>query len=51
MAPKFADIPIVVMEQGVTAKVFLDAVNGTIDSITKTAVFFSLQPEIWWRSS
>jgi len=45
MAPKFADRLIVVMEHGGTAKVLLDAVNGTIDSMTKTAIFFSLQPE------
>ena len=30
---------------GGTAKGLLDAVNGTVDSMTKTAVFFSLQPE------
>jgi hypothetical protein len=45
IAPKFADRPIVVMEQGATARVPLDAMNGTIDSMTKTVVFFSLQPE------
>jgi hypothetical protein len=32
----------VVMEQGRTAEAALDAVNGTIDSMIKTAVFFSL---------
>jgi hypothetical protein len=37
---------LIVIEQRATAKVPLDAVNGTIDSITKTAVFFSLQPEL-----
>ncbi len=42
MAPKFADRLIVVMEQGGTAQVLLDAANGTIDSMTKTAVIFSL---------
>jgi hypothetical protein len=47
MAPKIADRPITVMERGATAKVPLDAVNGTIDSMTKTAVIFSLQPELW----
>jgi hypothetical protein len=37
---------LIVIEQRAIAKVPLDAVNGTIDSITKTAVFFSLQPEL-----
>jgi len=32
----------VVMEQGGTAKAAIDAANGTIDNMTKTAVFFSL---------
>ena len=43
MAPKFEDMPIVVMEQWVTAEALLHAMNGTIDSMTKTAVFFSLR--------
>jgi hypothetical protein len=43
MVPKFADRPIIVMEQGATAKVLLDDVNETIDSMPRTAVIFSLQ--------
>lgn len=46
MAPKFADRLIIVMEQGATAKVPLNAVDRMIDIITKTAVFFTLQPEL-----
>ena len=42
MAPKFEDLGMVVMEQGETAEAALDAVNGTINSMTKTTVFFSL---------
>jgi shikimate 5-dehydrogenase len=41
MAPKFKDMWMVVMGAGGTAKAALNAVNGTIDSMTKTAVFFS----------
>ena len=37
---------IVVIGWGITVKVLLDALNGTINSITKSTVFFSLQPEI-----
>ena len=33
------------VEQGCKAEAGLDAMNGTIDSITNTAVFFSLQTE------
>ena len=50
MSPKFADRPIVVMEQGGTAEAALDAMDRTIDSMTKTAVFFSLQTEYLWRN-
>lgn len=32
----------VVVKQGYKAKAVLDAINGTINSITKTAVFFLL---------
>lgn len=44
MAPKFGDRPIVVMEQGGTAEAAFDAVDGTIDSIVKTAVFSYCKP-------
>jgi hypothetical protein len=40
MAPKFAERPMVVAEQGGTAKAALDAIDGIIDSITKTAGIF-----------
>lgn len=45
MVPKFVDRPIVVLEQGRIAEAALDAIDGTIDSMTKTAVFFSLRTE------
>ena len=45
MAPIFEDMPIVVIEQWVIAEALLHTINGTIDSMTKTAVFFSLQPK------
>jgi len=51
MAPIFADSPMVVIEQGETAEAVLDAVYGTIDSRTKTTVFFSLQTKFLWRNS
>jgi hypothetical protein len=38
LALKFGDRPIVIIEQGGTAKAAFDAVDRTID-ITKTAVF------------
>jgi hypothetical protein len=50
MAPKFAERPIVVMEQGGTAEAALDAIDGMINSMTKTAVFFSLQTESLGRN-
>ena len=50
MAPKFADTPIVVMEPGGTAEAALDGMDGRIDSMTKTAVFFSLHTESLWRN-
>jgi hypothetical protein len=37
--PKFGDRPIVIIEQGGTAKAIFNAVNGTIDRITTTVVF------------
>lgn len=40
MVPKFVDRQIVVIEQGRIAKAALDAMDETIDSITKTAVFW-----------
>jgi hypothetical protein len=50
MSLKFADRPIVVMEQGGTAEAALDVMDRTIGSMTKTAVFFSLQTESLWRN-
>jgi hypothetical protein len=41
MVPKFEDMPIVVIEQRQIAEVLFYAMNGTIDSITKTIVFLS----------
>ena len=38
-APKFEDMPIVVMEQGVQAEAPFRAMNRTIDRVIKTAVF------------
>jgi hypothetical protein len=32
------------------AEALLHAMNGTIDSMTKTAVFFSLQPKFLWKN-
>jgi hypothetical protein len=49
IAPKFEDMPIVVMEQEVTAEAPLRAMNQKIDGVTKTAVFFSLKPDIMWE--
>lgn len=51
MAPKFKDMLLVVIEQGETAEAALDAVKGTIDNITKTAVFFSLHTGFWCRNA
>jgi hypothetical protein len=42
MAPKLAERPIVLIEQGETAKAALDTVNETINSITKTAAILLL---------
>ena len=50
MAPKLADRSIVVMERAGIAEPALDAIDGTIDNMTKTAVFFLLQTESLWRS-
>lgn len=44
MAPKLGDRPIVMIEQGGTAEAAFNAVNGTIDSITITAVFSFCKP-------
>ena len=44
MVPKFGDRPIVVMEQGGTAKRAFNAINGTIDNITTTIVFSYYKP-------
>jgi len=49
IAPKFEGMPIVVMEQEVTAEAPLRAMNQKIDGMTKTAVFFSLKPDIMWE--
>lgn len=48
--PKFVERPIIAIEQGVTAEADLDAMNGMIDSMTKTVVFLSLQAETLWRN-
>ena len=34
---------------GATAEAELDAINGMIDSMTKTVVFLSLQAETLWK--
>lgn len=44
MAPKLGDRPIVMIEQGGTAEAAFDAVGGTIDSMTTTAVFSHCKP-------
>jgi hypothetical protein len=41
VAPKFRDRLIVIIEQGEIAEAAFDAVDGTIDSITKTTVFLT----------
>jgi hypothetical protein len=38
MAPKLKDRPIFVIEQGGTAEVAFDAIDGRIDSIIRTAL-------------
>ena len=45
MAPNSRNRPIVVTEQGGTAKAAFDATDGTIDSRAKTAVIFLLESE------
>jgi hypothetical protein len=44
VAPKLGDRPIVMIEQGGTAEEPLNAVDGTIDSITTTVVFSHCKP-------
>ena len=44
MAPKLGDRPIVIIEHGGTAEAALDAVDGTIDSMTTSAVFSHCKP-------
>jgi hypothetical protein len=39
MTPKLGDTAIVMIELGGTAEAAIDAVDGTINSMTKTAVF------------
>ena len=51
MVPKFGDKPIVIIEQGGTAEMAFNAVDGTIDNMTTTIVFFLLQPESLCRNS
>ena len=46
MAPKYAKRPIIAVEQGGTAGAVVDAVNGTIDSMPKTSVYFPVPPSI-----
>ena len=42
MAPKFEETWMVVIEQGGTANAAIDAMDGTIDNMTKTGVIFSV---------
>ena len=44
MAPKLGDRPVVMIEQGETAKVAFNVVDRTIDSITITMVFSYYKP-------
>jgi hypothetical protein len=44
MAPKPGDKPIVIIEQGGIAERAFDAVDGIIDSITITVVFYYYKP-------
>ena len=39
MAPRCEDTWVIVLEQGETAEAAFDAMNGMIDSMSKTAVF------------
>ena len=39
MVPKFEDRATVIIEQGETAEMAFNAINGTIDNITTTIVF------------
>jgi hypothetical protein len=41
VVPKFGDRPIVMIEQGVIAKAAFDAIDGTIDSMTKPRYFLT----------
>jgi hypothetical protein len=45
VTPKFGDRPIVRIEQGGTAEAAFDAIDRTIDSMTKPAVFSHCKPK------
>jgi hypothetical protein len=45
MAPKSEEMQMVGIEQGGAAEAAIDGANEAIDSMTNTAVFFSLQTE------
>ena len=51
MAPKFEETWMVVIEQGGTANAAINAMDGTIDNMTKTGVIFSLRTEFLGRNS
>ncbi len=50
MTPKLKGMWIVVIEQGETAEAVLDAINGMINGITKTTIFFLLPTCILCRN-
>jgi hypothetical protein len=47
MAPNTGKRPIVMIKQGVTVAADIDAIDGRIDSITKTTLFFLLESNPW----
>jgi hypothetical protein len=44
MVPKFGERSIVIVEQGGIAKRAFNAVDGTVNKITTTLVFFNCKP-------
>ncbi len=44
MVPKFGDGPIVITEQGGTAKMAFNAIDGIIDNMTTTIIFSYYNP-------
>jgi len=44
MVPKFGGRPLVIIEQGGTAKRAFNAIDGTIDNMTTTIVFSFYKP-------